>query len=114
MSRVVKPEGGLGAGLPMVPKGWPCAGIAQNFLLQNMTMSLGRNGGRSSPGVTVAADGDMSKVRIWLNGFRARRRAQYAGEWSTDCVCPYAHPQMAAAWEKGRANRGNLDHLMEW
>jgi len=79
-----------------------------------MTMSLGRNGGRSLPGVTVAAGGDMSKVRTWLNGFRARRRAQFAGEWSAARVCPYAHPQMAAAWEKGRANRGALDHLMEW
>ncbi len=56
----------------------------------------------------------MSKVRIWLNGLGARRRAQFAGEWSVDRVCPYAHPQMIAAWEKGRANRGSLDHLMEW
>lgn len=79
-----------------------------------MTMSLGGDGGSSSPRVTVAVDGDMSKVRTWLNGFRARRRARFAGEWSADRVCPYAHPQTAAAWEKGRANRGALDQLMEW
>ncbi len=56
----------------------------------------------------------MSKIRTWLNGLGAGRRARFAGEWSAGCVCPYDHPQMAAAWEKGRANRGSLDRLMEW
>lgn len=65
-------------------------------------------------GVTVAAGGHMSKIRTWLNGLGAGRRARFAGEWSAGCVCPYDHPQMAAAWEKGRANRGSLDRLMEW
>ena len=56
----------------------------------------------------------MSKVRSWVNGFKARRGARFAGEWSADHVCPYAHPQMAAAWEKARPNRDSLAHLMEW
>lgn len=62
----------------------------------------------------VLAGGHMSKVWTWLNGFRVRRHARFSGEWSADRVCPYAHPQMIAAWENGHANRGSLDHLMEW
>ena len=53
-------------------------------------------------------------MMAWLIGVAGLRRARFHGEWSAEGVCPYQDALRAAAWLRGRASRGTLDHLMEW